>query len=184
MQRANITHFVRNMDLPSDDSDANFNLDKFSSDEAASDSKSGVMRSRGRARCACCHCNRLLLQLRMQRHRDTNCWRASCVGCTLMMAPTGDYTKMIVAKMDREADAVTGASAGGVSGRRARRVGTTGTSGTPGGRKRAGHDLQPRFYKLGSRRKDKLVSMMLGRPVPDSSSDDVTDEECLNALPR
>lgn len=41
-----------------------------------------------------------------------------------------------------------------------------------------------RYYKLGSRRKDKVVSLFLGRDVPDSSSDEVTDEEMLTGRTR
>ncbi len=41
-----------------------------------------------------------------------------------------------------------------------------------------------RYYKLGSRRKDKVVSLFLGRDVLDSSSDEVTDEEMLTGRTR
>ena len=43
---------------------------------------------------------------------------------------------------------------------------------------------QVRYYKLGSRRKDKVVSLFLGRPVADSSSDEPTDEELLTGRTR
>jgi hypothetical protein len=35
-------------------------------------------------------------------------------------------------------------------------------------------------YKLGSRRKEKLIDTLLGRYVPDSSSDDSVDEDYFN----
>ena len=47
-QRANITHFIRNMDLPSDNSDFEFTFAReegASSEGSASDTKSGTLRS-------------------------------------------------------------------------------------------------------------------------------------------